>query len=110
MGLLPCAQVAELRKKLGEMGLDTKGLKAVLVKRLTDAVAKQEQEGAADTPTADAPAADDGAAAKEAAAAAAAAAAEKEKEAAEKAAAEKAAAEKAEVRPSTPPDVSLYIP
>ena len=43
MGLL-CAQVAELRKKLGEMGLDTKGLKAVLVKRLTDAVAKQEQE------------------------------------------------------------------
>ena len=45
MGLLPCAQVAELRKKLGEMGLDTKGLKAVLVKRLTDAVAKQEQEG-----------------------------------------------------------------
>ena len=107
MGLLPCAQVAELRKKLGEMGLDTKGLKAVLVKRLTDAVAKQEQEGAADTPTADAPAADDGAAAKEAAAAAAAA---KEKEAAEKAAAEKAAAEKAEVRPSTPPDVSLYIP
>jgi len=107
MGLLPCAQVAELRKKLGEMGLDTKGLKAVLVKRLTDAVAKQEQEGAADTPTADAPAADDGAAAKEAAAAAAAAA---EKEAAEKAAAEKAAAEKAEVRPSTPPDVSLYIP
>ena len=80
---------------------------AVLVKRLTDAVAKQEQEGAADTPTADAPAADDGAAAKEAAAAAAAAA---EKEAAEKAAAEKAAAEKAEVRPSTPPDVSLYIP
>jgi len=99
--------VAELRKKLGEMGLDTKGLKAVLVKRLTDAVAKQEQEGAADTPTADAPAADDGAAAKEAAAAAAAAA---EKEAAEKAAAEKAAAEKAEVRPSTPPDVSLYIP
>eukprot|EP01045_Picozoa_sp_COSAG04_P035252 COSAG04_NODE_8053_length_1029_cov_2.615054_2_plen_84_part_01 len=84
MGLLPCAQVAELRKKLGEMGLDTKGLKAVLVKRLTDAVAKQEQEGAADTPTADAPAADDGAAAKEAAAAAAAAA---EKEAAEKAAA-----------------------
>ena len=106
MGLLPCAQVAELRKKLGEMGLDTKGLKAVLVKRLTDAVAKQEQEGAADTPTADAPAADDGAAAKEAAAAAAAA----EKEAAEKAAAEKAAAEKAEVRPSTPPDVSLYIP
>ena len=107
MGLLPCAQVAELRKKLGEMGLDTKGLKAVLVKRLTDAVAKQEQEGAADTPTADAPAADDGAAAKEAAAAAAAAA---EKEAAEKAAAEKAAAEKAEVRPSTPPDVALYIP
>jgi len=107
MGLLPCAQVAELRKKLGEMGLDTKGLKAVLVKRLTDAVAKQEQEGAADTPTADAPAADDGAAAKEAAAAAAAAA---EKEAAEKAAAEKAAAEKAEVRPSTPPDVSLCIP
>ena len=102
MGLLPCAQVAELRKKLGEMGLDTKGLKAVLVKRLTDAVAKQEQEGAADTPTADAPAADDGAAAKEAAAAAAAAA--------EKEAAEKAAAEKAEVRPSTPPDVSLYIP
>ena len=109
MGLLPCAQVAELRKKLGEMGLDTKGLKAVLVKRLTDAVAKQEQEGAADTPTADAPAADDGAAAKEAAAAATAAAAA-EKEAAEKAAAEKAAAEKAEVRPSTPPDVSLYIP
>ena len=106
MGLL-CAQVAELRKKLGEMGLDTKGLKAVLVKRLTDAVAKQEQEGAADTPTADAPAADDGAAAKEAAAAAAAAA---EKEAAEKAAAEKAAAEKAEVRPSTPPDISLYVP
>ncbi len=102
MGLLPCAQVAELRKKLGEMGLDTKGLKAVLVKRLTDAVAKQEQEGAADTPTADA----DGAAAKEAAAAAAAA----EKDAAEKAAAEKAAAEKAEVRPSTPPDISLYIP
>ena len=106
MGLL-CAQVAELRKKLGEMGLDTKGLKAVLVKRLTDAVAKQEQEGAADTPTADAPAADDGAAAKEAAAAAAAAA---EKEAAEKAAAEKAAAEKAEVRPSTPPDILLYKP
>ena len=106
MGLLRCAQVAELRKKLGEMGLDTKGLKAVLVKRLTDAVAKQEQEGAADTPTADAPAADDGAAAKEAAAAAAAA----EKEAAEKAAAEKAAAEKAEVRPSTPPDISLYVP
>ena len=112
-------KVAELRSKLEELGLETKGLKAVLVKRLEDAEstpaeapAAVEEEEPAEPPAAEKPAAveepaaaeepaaDDGAAAAAAAAAeakatAAAAAAEAKAAAAAAAADAKAAAEAA---------------